>query len=240
MDDLKDKIEDFFSSIEINSALLLKIVAIIFFINISLFFYNITFNQIVYEKIKNKINDNKILIVDNNGNQYFKRIGYLNEQTVMEFAVISLKNILEISYNSSFNEQYAKRYATKKVYNNIKKIKKAAITQLTLDEGYYSIDIENIKFNKIDEKHKIWEIEAKIKKRYAGIGVSNSTVDEILKIKIIYKPNLVKNQLGLLVAVLNEKELTDKELKEYEDSIKDWKDTKEAEKEAKQKKEQER
>jgi len=220
MEELKEKLEIFLSKIDINSMLLLKIISFLITLNILIFAYNIYFNNSMYNLIKHKIDEDKVLVIDNNGNQYFKRIGYMTEETVMNFAIVSIRNLLEYTYDTSFHLVYAKKYVNRDIYNKLVQKTEQDAKQLELDEGYYKISFNNLKFIKIDEKNETWVLEAWIIKEYKGLGVEVEPKNELITLEIEYKSNLLSNPLGLIINKMKEKVMNADETNAYKENNK--------------------
>jgi hypothetical protein len=194
MEELKEKLDLFLSTIVINSNLLLKITMGILALNSVLFIYNMYFNYNLYNKFKHKVNENKVLVVDNKGNQYFQRIGYLTEDTILNFAIIGIRNLMEYSYINKTNLLNSEQ------------------NQLELDEGFYTIKFKHIRFIMLDETSEKWGLEAFVYKKYNGLGITKEGKILKINIEIQYKNNIISNPLGLFITKFTESVPTESEL----------------------------
>jgi hypothetical protein len=215
MEDLKEKIDLFLSKIVINSNLLLKITAGILILNSILFIYNMYFNYTLYNKFKHKVNENKVLVVDNNGNQYFQRIGYLTEDTILNFAILGVRNIMEYSYINKTNLIYAKKYASVAIQSEYSALLSKEQDQLDLDEGFYTIKFKHIRFLELNETNETWKLEAWISKKYNGLGITNTETIKKVNITIQYKNNIISNPLGLFITEFVETAPTELEIEKF-------------------------
>jgi len=212
MEELKEKLDLFLSTIVINSNLLLKITMGILALNSVLFIYNMYFNYNLYNKFKHKVNENKVLVVDNKGNQYFQRIGYLTEDTILNFAIIGIRNLMEYSYINKTNLLYAKKYAVKEILADYTKLLNSEQNQLELDEGFYTIKFKHIRFIMLDETSEKWGLEAFVYKKYNGLGITKEGKILKINIEIQYKNNIISNPLGLFITKFTESVPTESEL----------------------------
>jgi len=218
MEELKLKLEDFLEKININTIFLLKILLILFLINVFLIFINIFYNTKLYFEIKDKVNQDKILIVDNNGNQYFKRIGYMNEDLIVDFSIVSMKNIFEYNYENTFNLDYAKKYFEESLYHKYEKKYLKEKEQLILEEGFYKVNFLKINFTNINEREEYWELKAIIEKKYNGIGVKEIKKLKEVKLRVDYKHNVFTNTLGLIITKLQEREMSEEEIAKMQEN----------------------
>lgn len=217
MEELQKKLDDILSKIDIDSKFLLKIILGLLVLNTLMFFYNIVSNNSLYNKVKEKVNEDKILVVDHNGNQYFKRIGYLTEDIIINFAHVSVRNLLEYGYDNRFNVEYANKYANEDIYYHIKRKYDVEKSQMDLDEGFYTLNIQRLNLLKADEINNIWDVEIRVDKKYNGLAVTRKPIPEKIKMKIVYKNNLNTNPLGLVISHFEEQVMTSDMLQEEEE-----------------------
>jgi len=219
MEDLKEKIDLFLSKIVINSNLLLKITAGILLLNSILFIYNMYFNYTLYNKFKHKVNENKVLVIDNNGNQYFQRIGYLTEDTILNFAILSVRNIMEYSYINKTNITYTNKYASTDIRDEYSNLLRSEQNQLELDEGFYTIKFKHIRFIELNEAAETWKLEAWIIKKYNGLGITAEAKIKKINLTIQYKNNIISNPLGLFVTQFTEEEPSELEIERFNELV---------------------
>lgn len=170
---------------------------------------NLYYTQQIYSKIVEKIDNQKVLVIDNNGNQVFEKIGNINLDTLSLFVRQSTRRIFEMSYDNQFAMFYAKQYTSKDVYETFKKRYDEVKDKMVIENGYYIFDIEDVEMIKNDIKNNIYVFSMKVSLMYMYDGGREES-DKQIEVVVEQEQELENNYLGLLITKISEVEITEK------------------------------
>lgn len=195
----------------IDGIFLTKILMALFALFIVLIVITTYFNIQIYKKIENKIESQKIMVIDNNGNQDFEKVGVINNDILLLFSDIAFSNLYSFSYDNNFALAYSKLYASVDLQKKIQQKYDSLKEKMEIENGYYMITITNPKIVYFDEINNLYKIEFVSNMDYIRADGKVEKDRKNIEIEIV-KNNLIKNNyFGLIINKVKQFKIQKKE-----------------------------
>lgn len=195
------------SKIVIDKIFLVKSLLLLLVIYIALIVINVFYTQQVYSSILEVIDKKEVLVIDHNGNKSFEKIGTINFDIVSIFTRKSIRRIMEFSYENKFALFYARNFVSKDIFKRLESNYNSMLEQLKIENGYYSLDFQELKLKSMNEETKEYTFTAIVDLNYFYDG-GNKFETKALEIKVSQNKNIENNYFGLIISDLKEMKIT--------------------------------